>query len=524
MNHTPATAAQHLDHVPDAATCVQRLVRNLSHRVEADGEVRECGSSRILETALLLSLLRKQQTHPDVQARLTAYLTTAPATNFIDAAITDRALHQNGRAIGSDDGFQAALDALHPFTGHRKRLQIATLLAILDVIPYDSRVRPEDIRYSGHAAWTDLSMCAVKMLHTAAQGGTPSDTDTAWLGQRLARAPEGQVWEGNLLVHLTGLHALHARQPDHPAIGHGIITLAACARPDGGLPFVRHQSVFITALAGTALAAGGADPAVLERIGGYLTAQQKNNGGWGYDDATTQTDVDTTTRCAVALCDIGGPSGYPRSLARADAYLMRMAGHDGGYPTFLAGHPSEPEMTAGSLIALTLPAPTDGQHHDRRTALVRAAAEFLITAQNRDGSWERSWTRSVTAVTTYALDALEAAAGMLPVLGSRTQPAVAAARAYLVATQNEDGGWGHGPLDSSDVISTAHALSGLRTAAARNKAVRYLISRQHEDGRYTAPPDQLGPRPLPYGFPILADIHVLTALTRTIMPRRPPAH
>jgi hypothetical protein len=369
-------------------------------------------------------------------------------------------------------------------------------------------------------------MCAVKMLHTAAQGGTPSDTDTAWLGRQLARTPAGQVWEGNLLAHLTGLHALHARQPDHPAIGHGITALAACARPDGGIPFIRHQSVFVTALAGTALAAGGADPAVLERIGGYLTAQQKNDGGWGYDDSTTQTDVDDTTRCAVALRDIGGPSRYPRPLARADAYLMLMAGHDGGYPTYLAGHPSEPEMTAVALIALTLPAPIDGPHHDRRTALVRAAAEFLITAQNRDGSWEPSWTRSTTAVTTYALDALEAAAGMLPELGSRTQPAVAAARAHLVATQNEDGGWGHSPLDGSDVISTAHALPGLRTAA-RNKAVHYLISRQHHDGHYTAPPDQVGPRPFPFDYPILADIHVLTALTRTARttkPRQPPTN
>jgi hypothetical protein len=59
----------------------------------------------------------------------------------------------------------------------------------LDVVPYDCQVRPEDIRYGGNAVWTDLSMCAVKMLHTAAQGGTPSDTDTTWLGRQLARTP-----------------------------------------------------------------------------------------------------------------------------------------------------------------------------------------------------------------------------------------------------------------------------------------------------------------------------------------------
>jgi hypothetical protein len=49
------------------------------------------------------------------------------------------------------------------------------------------------------------------------------------------------------------------------------------------------------------------------------------------------------------------------------------------------------------------------------------------------------------------------------------------------------------------------------------------LAEQDPDGGFTSIPDQVGPRPLPFDYPILTDIQTLTALRRTGMHARPPA-
>ncbi len=494
---------------------VARLARRLASRVEADGAIRDSCGSRILESALLLSLLRKRQSYLAMQARLTEYLANAPAATFLDTAIAAAARrgynwYRSGN--GDDEGQTLTwLDTLHPFTGQRKRLLVATLLAVLDVAPYDPQVRPEQILYSGYATWTGMSLCAVKILHTAAQTGSYNEADTTWLTRRLADCPPGRIWEGNALAHLIALHALHASQPHHPAINEGTAALVAATRPDGGTPFVAGQEVWVTALAGTALALAGVHEPLLHRIGDYLTTRQQRDGGWGYSEFTTQTDVDDTSRCAVTLRGIGGRLSYRSSLERAREYLISMAGLDGGFPTYLKGDPAEADLTAGAVIALaTAHAGDIGDH----AALLKSATGFLAEAQRDDGSWEPSWTISTTSVTAHVIDALDAATRAVPALSTRTGPVASSARAYLAATQNDDGGWGHRPSDDSDVISTSHALPVVHSSLTAESGVAYLLEQQNHDGGYTAPPDQVGPRPLPYDFPALADVHVLTALAR----------
>uniref|UniRef100_UPI0038B60C38 hypothetical protein n=1 Tax=Pseudomonas asplenii TaxID=53407 RepID=UPI0038B60C38 len=86
---------------------------------------------------------------------------------------------------------------------------------------------------------------------------------------------------------------------------------------------------------------------------------------------------------------------------------------------------------------------------------------------------------------------------------------------YLLVARNPDGGWGHTLGEASDVISSAH---GLCAAALLNhdglmaSGWHYLQSRQLADGRFLSIPDQAGPRPFAYDFPVLANIFVLNAL------------
>ncbi|MGW5162503.1 hypothetical protein ACWEPN_44120 [Nonomuraea wenchangensis] len=95
--------------------------------------------------------------------------------------------------------------------------------------------------------------------------------------------------------------------------------------------------------------------------------------------------------------------------------------------------------------------------------------------------------------------------------------ATARSVARLVETQNPDGGWGQLPGDPSDVLSTAQAVPVLARHGGLlsvHRAVTYLLDRQDADGGFTSVPDQVGPRPLPFDYPVLADIHALSALRR----------
>ena len=93
----------------------------------------------------------------------------------------------------------------------------------------------------------------------------------------------------------------------------------------------------------------------------------------------------------------------------------------------------------------------------------------------------------------------------------------AARRGASAATQHADGGWGQEAGAPSDVLSTAQAIAVVvrhGDAADAVRALAYLLSRQDADGGFSSPPDQTGPRPLAFDFPMLADIHALSAFQR----------
>ncbi|MFE6331620.1 prenyltransferase/squalene oxidase repeat-containing protein [Streptomyces sp. NPDC057798] len=92
---------------------------------------------------------------------------------------------------------------------------------------------------------------------------------------------------------------------------------------------------------------------------------------------------------------------------------------------------------------------------------------------------------------------------------------------HLIATQHADGGWGQLPDDPSDVLSTAQAVPVLARHGdplSVSRAVTYLLNQQDPDGGFTSPPDQVGPRPLPFDYPVLTDIHALSALRSARLP------
>ncbi|WP_327591570.1 prenyltransferase/squalene oxidase repeat-containing protein [Streptomyces chartreusis] len=484
-----------------------RLRDRLTNHVEADGLVQDRCGSRVLESALLLSLLRKTRTLPTVHDGLVGYLRGARPDGPMDTMIVETAMGHPGQ----QDRAVAYLEEFRHHSGARKRLMLSALLSLTGVMTIETNTDPHTLRYQGYAAWTELSLCAIKILHRHARGGHAAvrAADRDYLAGRLESAGPDQVWEGNALAHLIALHALHACQPDSALLYDGIAALCRIRNSDGGLPFISGQEIFVTAVAGRALAAARAPQSLLIRMGDRISGLQQRDGGWGYTETASQTDVDDTGVC-VEFLRIADAARYRQVLARAEQYLAGMADPRGGFPTYVRGHQREVDMTAGAVLALS----ASWQDH---APLLDMCVDFLLCAQRDDGTFENSWTRSRSSAIHRVLDALHQAPPAPAERSARIAHATLASTGYLAKAQNADGGWGYHPGKDSDVISTAHALSVIARTGDRHtlgRGLHYLLAHQNADGGYTSVPDQVGPRPLPFDYPVLADVHVLNAFTQ----------
>lgn len=479
-----------------------RSVRaHLIAQVGADGWVHERCRSRILESALLLALASKTAAVPrTIAGNLSGYLRQARPAAFPDTVIVQAALGHRAEQAAEQ------LAQFRHFTGDRKRAVVSTLLALTGVTPLGPAVDVSGLSYRGYATWTELSLCAVKILHSQASG---SDRD--YLVSQLSGSGGGRVWEGNVLAHLIALHALHAFWPASPLIAEGVSALADQINSDGGLPFITGQEVFVTAMAGLCLAVVGAPAGLLTAMGDRLADAQHADGGWGFTRVTGQSDVDDTSRC-VEFLRVADPRRYRAAIDSGCAYLVAMPDADGGFPTYIAGHPPEVDMTAGALVALA-------SDRDRYLPLLRSSVRFLLAVQRSDGTFQTSWTLSEASVISRVLNAFHHVA---PATAQRARRAVRRGVGRLAATQNPDGGWGQTPGQPSDVLSTAQAVPALHQHGARPAALRameFLLNQQRPDGTFSSIPDQVGPRPLPFDFPVLTNIHVISALAMSLSPR-----
>lgn len=348
-----------------------------------------------------------------------------------------------------------------------------------------------------------MQVTAVKAIlaHAHGQNALISVGEVALL--RSTQRP-GTLWEGNLLIHLSVLHALTPVPGQHDLVADGIRTALTYQRPDGGMPFIADEDTWVTATAAVALHTAGAPPAALDSITQRLLHLQDPGGGWSYTEGAQLTDVDCTSAALEAL-HLAGPATHRAPIRRALDHLTALRAPDGGFPTYLAGAPSEACMTAAAANALSTQGPA--QH----TAL-DAALDHLASHQRPDGSFAPDWSSSRH----HTLFRAVLAAAHRP--GPPHSPARLITRraTHLVLnSQNPDGGWGHQDGDPSDALSTAYALITLTGHPAHAPAARgtaYLLTQQRPNGSITSIPDSIGPRPFGFHVPALADIFTLLAL------------
>ncbi|MFJ5309787.1 prenyltransferase/squalene oxidase repeat-containing protein [Streptomyces sp. NPDC088350] len=461
----------------------------------------------------MLALLRRESIYPGVRESLACFLHSRRedrALTMLERQLADVCLS----AVPSQVEAAVLLEGFEHFTAARKRLMFDTYLMVLGATPPDEKVDLSAVAYHGQASWVGVTLSAVKILHAYGRGRPDlvSEQDREFLVSRVKAGSRREVWEGHLSAHLLALHAVTRFLPGSRLVREDIDRILQHRNPDGGLPFITDMTVWLTALAGSALTKVNADPAVLQRMGDYLAIHQAPDGGWSYTESVAQTDVDDTT-CSAEFLAALNPSRYAEELHRAARYLTRIANQDGGFPTYRRGHTSEATMTANAISALA-------PDWDRHAALLEPAVDFLLQAQKPDGTFERSW----SSADAYAISRVLHALSLAPHRHvARFQTGIARvstlALRFLEGTQNPDGGWGHRSGGPSDPISTAHALTAsLPSGSApwRLSAVRYLMDQQDPDGGFTSIPDQAAPRPIPYDFPVLADIFVLKALGSTL--------
>jgi squalene-hopene/tetraprenyl-beta-curcumene cyclase len=335
-------------------------------------------------------------------------------------------------------------------------------------------------------------------------------------------------WGGIQPPWVYSLIALHLRgyDSDHPVMRRGFEGLEAFTIEEDGVRRLEacQSPVWDTALALVALSDAGlaGDDPTIVRAADWLLGEQilargdwsikrprLDPGGWAFEFANANyPDIDDTAEVVLALRRVEHPDGelVGRAIERGARWVEGMQSSDGGWGAFDADNCRAavrdlPFCDFGEVID---PPSADVTAHalEMLAALGRArdpsaqrGLEWLLAAQEDDGSWFGRWGVNHIYGTGAAVPALIAAG--IPTSDERIRRAVR----WLEDRQNPDGGWGedcrsyddpawigHG---ASTASQTAWALLALDAAGERSAAmrhgVRWLVETQRPDGSWDEP-------------------------------------
>ena len=498
---TPWPAAAFPGALGGATTDLRNLVYQ---RIDHLGALRDPCQGRVLETVLMLRLLERTGStgHRAQHAALRRYLDARRDTgDAVDRLLVHGALDRPVQVW--PDVAAGFLHQVPSFTAVRKRMMLDAFLVLLDAPRGPASYPAGAFCTIGLHSWAAAQVTAIKVI-LARQGGCCHEVRDGDVELLLATQRTPWIWEGNLLIHLSALHALHGLPGTAQVILDGIDKALRCQRADGSMPFVTDTDTWCTATAGVALAEAGAEPDDLARIARHLLRQQRPNGGWAYTDLAHRTDADDTAVTCEFLHTLD-PRRYADAIQQGLQSLLGIQDSSGGFPTYVAGAPAEPCMTAAAINALS----TQPAAHQQA---IRSGLDFLVRHQDSGGGFAPDW--SASRHHTLFRSALAAGA-----LGEQTPQTVQRMGARILeaveGSQNHDGGWGQQPGHPSDALSTAYALITVCRQPDPRPAVRaaaYLLDQRDDAGHISTVPDSIGPRGFVFTVPALADIFALLAL------------
>ncbi len=335
-------------------------------------------------------------------------------------------------------------------------------------------------------------------------------------------------WGGIQPPWVYSLIALHLRGYglDHPVMRRGLDGLESFAVQESGVRRLEacQSPVWDTALALVALTDAGVPgdhPSILQSADWLLDQQilargdwairrpQLEPGGWAFEFANANyPDVDDTAEVVLALKRVEHPDAdrLRTAIERGAAWAVGMQSRDGGWGAFDADNcrslirevpfcdfgevidPPSADVTAHAIEMLAVLGRA-------REQPARRGIEWLLEAQEADGSWFGRWGVNYVYGTGAAVPALIAAG--IPAHDERVRRAVR----WLERHQNPDGGWGEDCRSYDDpawsgrgestASQTAWALLALHAAGERSPAldggVRWLLDAQRPDGGWDEP-------------------------------------
>jgi squalene-hopene/tetraprenyl-beta-curcumene cyclase len=326
----------------------------------------------------------------------------------------------------------------------------------------------------------------------------------------------------SMMYLIMALNAL-GYPPDHPDLVdaihkfEGLIT----ETPDSMYFQPCFSPVWDTAIAMFALGeSGGTEPARMSAAADWLIAKEVRRrgdwsvkrpdlepSGWAFEFANEYyPDIDDTAMVLLALRHAAATDAgaQQRCERRALNWLLGMQSKDGGWAAFdvdndwtilnkvpFADHnamldPTCPDITGRVLESLCRRGMT------LTDAPVARGVEYLLRAQEEDGSWYGRWGVD------YVYGAFLALRGLRAAQASNAGEAIRRAGDWLISVQNRDGGWGescgsyvveHFVPAPSTPSQTAWGLLGLIAAGrgeseAARRGLRYLIDTQKPDGAW----------------------------------------
>lgn len=464
----------------------------------ATGSQRWQCRGRVLESALLLVLLRRTGLERAAAARLEEFLRDGQVRwTGVDALLARVAL-EGPDADGGRLLVEGFLREVPGFQAGSKRALVGAVLALAGVAVDMGQPSPRGVLHPAGR----VQVAAVAVILRCAAGGTATVDEAKILAGAL---DHDGVWEGNLLVHLLAANALSLLPGYSDRVALAISRALVHQRTDGALPFVTDLGTWCAVTAGIALVHTSTPRRSLYALADRLVSRQCLDGGWSYTAAAEHSDTDDTA-VAVEFLHTLDAGRYRPAIDRALNHLCSLQGDDGGFATYTPGAPSEAGMTAAALNALSF---RSAEHHER----IRAGLGFLVGAQQADGLFAPEWSRSRYHV---AFRVLLAVAGAPATAQGRGVQEMARRLGETVGQgQNPDGGWGQQAGEASDAISTSYALICLTTHDAPGQVsagVRHLLAAQAGDGSIVSAPDMLGTRPFLYDVPALADHAALLAV------------